>query len=32
MAYDVPKLLAMSQSELDELFKASPAGDIPAIR
>jgi hypothetical protein len=29
MAYDVPQLLAMSQVQLDELFRASPAGDIP---
>ena len=29
MAYDVPQLLKMSQAELDELFKNSPAGDIP---
>ena len=29
MAYDVPQLLAMSQSQLDDLFRASPAGDIP---
>jgi hypothetical protein len=29
MAYDVQKLLSMSQKELDDLFKASPAGDIP---
>lgn len=29
MAYDVPQLLKMSQSELDALFTASPAGDIP---
>jgi len=29
MAYDVPKLLAMTQQELDDLFKASPPGDIP---
>lgn len=27
---DVPALLAMSQSELDETFRASPAGDIPS--
>jgi hypothetical protein len=26
---DVPALMAMSQSELDETFRASPAGDIP---
>jgi hypothetical protein len=29
MAYDVPQLLGMSQSQLDELFKKSPAGEIP---
>lgn len=29
MPYDVPQLLAMSQSQLDDLFRASPAGDIP---
>ena len=29
MAYDVPQLLAMTQAELDDLFRASPAGDIP---
>ena len=29
MAYDVKQLLDMSQNELDDLFKASPAGDIP---
>jgi hypothetical protein len=29
MAYDVPQLLAMSQIQLDDLFRASPAGDIP---
>ena len=29
MAYDVPKLLSMSQAELDALFTASPAGAIP---
>lgn len=29
MAYDVDQLLAMSQAKLDELFRASPAGDIP---
>jgi hypothetical protein len=29
MAYDVPQLLAMSQAQLDDLFRASPAGDIP---
>jgi len=29
MAYDVPQLLSMTQAQLDDLFKASPAGDIP---
>ncbi|KDP84797.1 hypothetical protein ACU4GI_35355 [Cupriavidus basilensis] len=29
MAYDVSKLLAMSQEQLDELFRNSPAGEIP---
>ena len=29
MAYDVPQLLKMSQAQLDELFTASPPGDIP---
>nr|WP_315187541.1 hypothetical protein [uncultured Albidiferax sp.] len=29
MAYDVHQLLEMSQDELDDLFRASPAGDIP---
>jgi hypothetical protein len=29
MAYDVDKLLTMSQAQLDELFSASPAGAIP---
>ena len=29
MEYTVEKLLDMTQEELDELFKASPAGDIP---
>lgn len=29
MAYDVAKLLRMSQAELDALFSASPAGNIP---
>jgi hypothetical protein len=29
MAYDVPQLLAMSQTQLDDLFRASPPGDIP---
>jgi hypothetical protein len=29
MAYDVQKLLRMSQEQLDALFTASPAGEIP---
>src|ERR1700728_4483323 len=29
MDYDVPKLLSMTQAELDDLFRASPPGDIP---
>jgi hypothetical protein len=29
MAYDVPQLLQMTFSDLDSLFSASPAGDIP---
>ncbi len=29
MAYDVPTLLAMTQQNLDDLFKGSPPGDIP---
>lgn len=29
MTYDVPKLLAMSQAQLDSLFRESPPGDIP---
>ena len=29
MAVDVPQLMKMSQAELDGLFKASPAGEIP---
>jgi hypothetical protein len=29
MAYDVPQLLKMSQSELDALFTSSDAGEIP---
>jgi hypothetical protein len=29
MAYDANQLLAMSQTQLDDLFRASPAGDIP---
>jgi hypothetical protein len=30
MAYDVPQLLKMSQAQLDDLFKASPPGEIPS--
>ena len=29
MAYDVAQLLEMTQTELDDLFRASPPGDIP---
>ena len=29
MAYTVPKLLEMSQAQLDDLFKSSPPGDVP---
>jgi hypothetical protein len=29
MAYDVQTLLNMSQEQLDDLFRASPPGDIP---
>ena len=29
MEYDAAKLMSMSQVQLDELFKASPVGDIP---
>lgn len=29
MAYDVSQLLAMTQTQLDELFRSSPAGEIP---
>jgi hypothetical protein len=29
MAYDAQQLLALSQAQLDDLFRASPAGDIP---
>lgn len=29
MAYDVHQLLAMTQTQLDDLFRASPAGDLP---
>ncbi|HKW59528.1 MAG TPA: hypothetical protein VJR46_07220 [Candidatus Dormibacteraeota bacterium] len=28
--YDVRRLLSMSKSEIDDLFRRSPAGDIPA--
>ena len=30
MPYDVNRLLEMSQAELDALFRASPAGEIPS--
>jgi hypothetical protein len=30
MAYDAKQLLAMSQAQLDDLFRANPAGDIPS--
>jgi hypothetical protein len=30
MSYDVTTLLEMSQAELDDLFRRSPAGEIPA--
>ena len=30
MAYDVQQLLDMSQEQLDELFRASPPGDLPS--
>ena len=30
MAYDVPQLLSMTQAQLDDLFKASAAGDLPS--
>jgi hypothetical protein len=30
MAYDVQQLLDMTQQQLDELFSASPAGEIPS--
>ena len=30
MAYDVNNLLKMSAAELDQLFRSSPAGDIPS--
>ena len=29
MPYDVPQLLQMSATDLDQLFSSSPAGDIP---
>jgi hypothetical protein len=29
MPFDIPQLLKMSQQQLDDLFKASPAGPIP---
>jgi hypothetical protein len=29
MPYDVPKLLSMTQTQLDDLFRNSPPGDIP---
>jgi len=29
MAYSVPQLLGMSQAQLDDLFTASPPGEIP---
>jgi len=29
MAYDAQQLMSMSQAELDDLFRASPAGPIP---
>jgi len=29
MAYDVSKLLSMTQADLDALFAASPSGPIP---
>jgi hypothetical protein len=29
MPFDVPQLLKLSQQELDDLFKANPAGPIP---
>ena len=30
MAYDAQQLLDMSQQQLDDLFRTSPAGDIPS--
>jgi hypothetical protein len=32
MAYDAQQLLAMTQTQLDQLFRASPPGDIPSGR
>ena len=29
MAYDAAQLMAMSQAQLDDLFRSSPAGEIP---
>ena len=29
MTYDAKQLMGMSQAQLDDLFRASPAGDIP---
>ena len=29
MVYDAQQLLAMSQAQLDDLFRSNPAGDIP---
>src|SRR5881409_2481188 len=29
MATDIPQLMKMSQAELDDLFRKSPAGEIP---
>ena len=29
MAYDAAQLIEMTQAQLDDLFRASPAGDIP---
>ena len=29
MSYTIPQLLAMTSDQLDELFLASPVGDIP---
>ena len=29
MAYDAQQLLTLTQAQLDDLFRASPAGDIP---